>query len=103
MKELSQSHLFIVQEHETQDSEVTCQGHSQRGTQGKSDTDTHSKIKIYDDKRRGNLRHTTQRAYGLALCHGWSLTSKTLKTCREHRSPDQLLLSDKTGTHFREL
>lgn len=54
MKALSQFHLFIVQEHETQDSEVTCQGHSQRGTQDKSDTDTRSKIKIYDDKRRGN-------------------------------------------------
>lgn len=54
MKELSQFQLFIVQERETQESEVTCQGHSPQGTQDKSDTDTCSKIKIYDDKRREN-------------------------------------------------
>lgn len=54
MKKLSQSHLFIVQERETLEGEVTCQGHSHWGTQDKSDTDTCLKIKIYDDKRRGN-------------------------------------------------
>lgn len=85
MKELSQSHLFLVQERETQEGEVTCQGHSHRGTQDKSDTDTRSKIKIYDDKRGGNHAKHPESTWLGTLPRG-GLNKKTLKTCREHRA-----------------
>lgn len=60
---------------------------------GQPKADSHSKTKIYNDRKQDC--HTTERAYGLALWHGWSLMGRALKTCRDHRSPNQLWIRGK--------